>query len=474
MQLRVDVELSDKQKAVLGVLSPGFGGTVLPTYIKRYLENGLGGLTLFSSNTPDLETTAKLVSEIRSINPDCVISIDEESGDVTRIWAKSGSPFPSPYILGKIDDVELTEVVYKQLGAHLALADIDVTFGPVLDLVISEDNPIVGVRSFGSNHRDVSKHGDAAVRGLAKAGIASSPKHFPGHGKTSADSHHDLPTILVSLAEMLMEDIAPFASAIEAGAQAIMVGHLVVPEVDSEAASLSRIWCEEIIRNQLAFDGVIVTDALDMGALGGLDAIHESALKAIRAGANLLCLSGISDQSKILANILDYSEQHLTSADLAKIHFSKEKLKTLRRNRDLEIGIERLPIQSLENGFEFSGNLKIKGGSIAVLSLEASPTIASGHIAWGLEASLQALGFEAGEFDVAQNKIVQFRDAWRDPVILDRLLMIKQTSPNAIYVDFGWPTRDFEAKNLIRAFGATRAHSDAVANMLLEAGQSKA
>lgn len=461
------MKVTEKQRAILGVLSPGFGGTELPDYIKEYLASGLGAVTLFGSNTPDLETTKSLVRQIREINPECLISIDEESGDVTRIWAKSGSPFPAPYLLGKINDVALTEDVYEQLGAHLALADIDITFGPVLDLVISEDNPIVGVRSFGSNHAIVSKHATASVRGLSNAGISSCIKHFPGHGKTSADSHHDLPTISAPLREMLKEDIAPFVAAIEAGAQAVMVGHLVVSEVDSEPASLSRIWCEEILRKQLGFEGVIVTDALDMGALGGLDSIAQSSLKAVRAGANLLCLSGIADQSVILESILKLAETSLTASDLAKLTSSKQKLKKLLRNHQVEIGIASLSPERFQAGLEVNGKLKLREGSVAVLSLEASPTIASGHISWGLENSFQNLGLDVGQFDTAENKIVQFRDAWRDPVILDRLQMIKQANPNALYVDFGWPTRSFEAKNIVRAFGATRAHSDSVASLLL-------
>lgn len=461
------MKLSLKQKAMLGVLSPGFGGTTLPTYIKKYLENGLGAITLFGSNTPDLETTARLVAEIRKINPDCVISIDEESGDVTRMWAKTGSPFPSPFLLGRIDDATLTESVFRQLGAYLALADIDVTFGPVLDLVVSADNPIVGVRSFGLQSELVVRHGEAAVRGLGFAGVSATPKHFPGHGKTSDDSHHELPTVNASLAELMKDDIAPFVATIKTGAKAIMVGHLLVPKVDDQAASLSSVWCQDVLRGKLNFQGVIVTDALDMGALGGVAAIDFSSIKALRAGANLLCLSGLDDQSKIIERILDLAESELTDSDLEKIEYSKRKIATLRRATTAEIGLEPLPNTLYKNGFETQGNLALKPGSIAVLSLEASPTIASGHIAWGLETSFNSLGYDHGEFDTAENKIVQFRDAWRDPVIFDRLMMVKQANPSAIFVDFGWPTYAFEAKNLIRAFGATRAHTDAVADLLL-------
>lgn len=452
---------------MLGVLSPGFGGTTVPTYIKRYLENGLGAITLFGSNTPDLETTVRLVSEIRKINPNCVISIDEESGDVTRIWAKTGSPFPSPFLLGRIDDPALTESVFRQLGAYLALADIDVTFGPVFDLVVSADNPIVGVRSFGLESERVLRHGEAAVRGLGLSGVSATPKHFPGHGKTSDDSHHDLPTVKASLAELMKDDIKPFTAAIKAGAKAVMVGHLLIPKVDDKAASLSSVWCQDVLREKLNFQGAIVTDALDMGALGGVDAIDVSSIQALRAGANLLCLSGLADQSKIIERILALAETELTDSDLEKIEFSKLKISSLRRESTVEIGLEPISNFLYKQGFATEGNLVIKPGSIAVLSLEASPTIASGHISWGLEPSFQSLGYDHGEFDTAENKIVQFRDAWRDPVIFDRLMMVKQANPSAIFVDFGWPTYAFESKNLIRAFGATRAHSDAVADLLL-------
>jgi beta-N-acetylhexosaminidase len=461
------LKLSYKQREILGVLSPGFGGTEIPQYIRGYLEQGLGGITLFGSNTPDLESTAALIAQIRAINPDCIISIDEESGDVTRLWAKSGSPFPSPYVLGRVSDATFTESVFQQLGANLAQLDIDLTFAPVLDLAISKDNPIVGVRSFGSNPELVSIEGAAAVRGLAKAGVSTAPKHFPGHGKTSADSHLDLPKIEASLQELMNDDLLPFVAAIEEGAPAIMIGHLLIPSVDSKPASLSSVWIDDILRNKLNFHGVVVTDALDMGALGGLENIHRSSIDAIRAGANLLCLSGIADQSKILTNILHLAESELTDEDLNKISRSKQMIRSLRRNPSAISYVEDLDTSRIAEGFEVIGNPRLESGSTAVLSLGAAPTIASGSISWGLEASLASRGHSITEFDTAKNQIVQFRDAWRDEKVLDRLLMLRTNHPDAIFVDFGWPTSVFTANNLIRTFGATRAHADAVAQFLL-------
>lgn len=461
--------LTHKQREILAVLSPGFGGTELPDYIRDYLEQGLGGLTLFASNTPDPISAANLVKEIRSINPNCIISIDEEGGDVTRLWAKSGSPFPTPYVLGRVSDVAFTEAVYNQLGSHLAHLDIDLTFGPVLDLAISKKNPIIGVRSFGANPVLVSRHGVAAIRGLAKAGVSMAPKHFPGHGQTAADSHLGLPTITGSLQDFMNEDLVPFVAAIQEGASAIMMGHLLIPKVDNQPASLSHVWMNDILRGQLGFDGVIVTDALDMGAIGGLERIDTSAISAIRAGANLLCLSGIHDQSKLLAEILALAETELTSQDLEKISISKQMMKGLRKSGSLASEPEQISTARIVSGFEMFGNQKLDSGTTAVLSLGAEPTIAAGSVAWGLESSLTSLGRTITEFDTARNLIVQFRDAWRDEKVLDRLFMLRTTHPEAIFVDFGWPTETFVADNLIRTFGATRAHADAVAEYLLGA-----
>jgi beta-N-acetylhexosaminidase len=461
------LKLTEKQLAILGVLSPGFGGTTVPGYIKNYLEQGLGAITLFGSNTPDLNSTAALVREIRALNPDCIISIDEECGDVTRLWAKSGSPFPSPYIMGRLADEIFTEAVFQNLGANLSALDIDLTFGPVLDLSLSSDNPIVGVRSFGEKTELVTQQARASVRGLAKSGIAMAPKHFPGHGKTSADSHQSLPTISVTFENLLNEDMQPFVSAINEGVPAIMMGHLLVTAVDSKPASLSSIWINDILRKKLKFDGVVVTDALDMGALGGLENIHVSAIAALRAGANLLCLSGIEDQSKILADILTYAEAELNPDDLITISHSGQKLKSLRRNLNTSSVAKSLDTNIISKAFEIHGNLKLQNGSTAVLTLGAEPTIASGAISWGIEESLISSGVTSGEFDTAKNQIVQFRDAWRDPKVFDRLVMLRTNHPKAIYIDFGWPSTSFSADNLIRTFGATRAHADAVTSYLL-------
>lgn len=453
--------------AILKVLSPGFGGTNLPDYIKSALHNGLGAITLFGSNTPDLETTARVITEIREYNPDCLISIDEESGDVTRIWAQIGSPFPSPYLLGRVDDVSLTEEVFFSLGTHLSEVGVNLTFGPVLDLVVQEKNPIIGVRSFGADSALVSRHGLAAIKGLERSGIKACPKHFPGHGNTIADSHHGLPKIDSLFNDLKEKDLVPFISAIKQNVSAIMVGHLVVEDFDTLPASLSPKWNRKYLRSELNFDGLIVTDALDMGALGGLPDIARSAKSAVLGGADLLCLSGIGDQSHILEKIQHEFSQHYDDALVSQIEESAIRISNLASSGQRVTSQITFSQNQIEAGFEKNGTLKIDQSSVAVLSLEADPTVAAGKITWGLESALLELGCQIKEFDLAKTQVIQFRDAWRDPVILGRLEMLKREHPDAIFVDLGWPTRDFGASNLLRTFGASQVHSSAAAQVLL-------
>lgn len=458
--------MRDSNSLVLKFLSPGFAGTTVPDYIKQALEQGLAGVTLFGSNTLDFDSTRSLIESIRKYNPDCIISIDEESGDVTRLFAEHGSPFPAPYLLGRIDDVELTEKVFESLGSFLAELDIDLTFAPVLDLIVQRENPIVGLRSFGSDPDLVARHGRAAIRGLAKAGVNSCPKHFPGHGNTLADSHHTLPQIGGDFEALAKSDLVPFEEAINSGVKAIMVGHLVLKSIDSKPASLSQTWIVEILQEKLGFKGSVVTDALDMGALGGLSKIGVSAREAIRSGAHLLCLSGISDQREILKNILEQSKE-IKTEDLERMSLEAQKRNyALRRMQVPAVGHSVFPNDRLIGGLYSKGELAIDKSSVALLTLEADPTVAAGKITWGLDKALLESGYVLKPFDLAKTQIIQFRDAWRDGTIRGRLDMLLREHPNAIFVDFGWPTEDFNPSNLIRTFGASKAHSNAAIQVL--------
>src|SRR5438552_3144995 len=204
------------------VIRPGFVGVRPPDWLRRWLADGLGGVVLFARNIVDGRQVAALTAELRAERSDLIVAIDEEAGDVTRLYAHTGSPWPGNLALGEIDDLALTENVALQLGYELAACGITFDYAPDADVNSDQNNPVIGSRSFGAGPDLVARHTAAWVRGLQKAGVAACAKHFPGHGNTSVDSHLDLPVIKASRAELDLVELVPFRSAIEAGVQAIM------------------------------------------------------------------------------------------------------------------------------------------------------------------------------------------------------------------------------------------------------------
>ena len=261
------------------------------------LSRGLAGVTLFGLNVDSPEQLAVLTAMLRAAGAEPVIAIDEEGGDVTRIAHHRGSPYPGNAALGAIDDVGLTEAVYAALGADLADLGVSLDLAPAVDVNTAADNPVIGTRSFGSDTALVARHAAAAVTGLQSAGVAACAKHFPGHGSTQLDSHHELATVDASLGLLAERDLPPFAAAIAAGVRAIMPGHLRVPELTGDLpASLSPAALTGLLRGDLGFTGVIVSDGLEMRAVSDVYGIPEAAVLAVLAGTDLLCLGRDQDQ----------------------------------------------------------------------------------------------------------------------------------------------------------------------------------
>ena len=276
------------------VLQPGFVGTARPPeWVRRWLAEGLGGVVLFARNVVDPEQVATLTAALRAERPDVLVAIDEEGGDVTRIESRRGSSRPGNLALGAIDDPELTESVARDLGAELAAAGITLNYAPDADVNANPDNPVIGVRAFGADPDLVARHTAAWVRGLQSAGVAACAKHFPGHGDTSVDSHLDIPRITASLDRLDACELAPFRAAIRAGVQAVMTGHLLVPELDPHwPATLSRRVLTGLLREELGFAGVVVTDGIEMRAVAERYGFAAAAVRALAAGADAICVGG--------------------------------------------------------------------------------------------------------------------------------------------------------------------------------------
>ncbi|MFD0884768.1 glycoside hydrolase family 3 N-terminal domain-containing protein, partial [Streptosporangium algeriense] len=247
------------------VVLPGFEGKSPPDWVRRRLSEGLTGVVLFSRNIATPSQVADLTAVLRAENPQVLVGIDEESGEVTRLEAAAGSTRPGNFALGVVDDVVLTEELAADLGRDLALTGVNLNFAPSADVNSNPDNPVIGLRSFGADPDLVSRHTAAWIRGLQSAGVAACAKHFPGHGATAVDSHNDLPTVSYSAEELAATTLPPYRTAIEAGVRAVMTGHLLVPAYDAEfPATLSHRLLVGLLREELGFDGLIVTDAVEM------------------------------------------------------------------------------------------------------------------------------------------------------------------------------------------------------------------
>ncbi|MEV4103892.1 glycoside hydrolase family 3 N-terminal domain-containing protein [Nonomuraea sp. NPDC049649] len=272
------------------VLLPGFAGHTPPEWLRRRLGDGLAGVVLFSRNIADPEQVARLTGALRAENPHALVGTDEETGEVTRLEVGTGSSRPGGYALGVVDDPALTETLARDLGQDLAAAGIGIDFAPSADVNSNPDNPVIGLRSFGADPELVARHTRAFVRGLQSAGVAACAKHFPGHGDTSVDSHHRVPVVADRDIEQALR---PFRAAIAEGVRAVMTGHLLVPSYDPHLpATLSPKVLTGLLREELGFDGVIVTDGIEMTAVSGPYGIGGAAARAIAAGADAICVGG--------------------------------------------------------------------------------------------------------------------------------------------------------------------------------------
>ncbi|MFD4877344.1 glycoside hydrolase family 3 protein [Streptomyces sp. NPDC058420] len=277
----------------LTVLQPGFPGTTAPDWLLRRLGEGLASVGLFGRNIASPEQLSSLTAQLRSERDDVLVAIDEEGGDVTRLEARTGSSFPGNHALGAVDDVDLTRAVAHELGRRLAECGVNLNWAPSADVNSNPSNPVIGVRSFGADPELVARHTAAYVTGLQAAGVAACTKHFPGHGDTAVDSHHALPRIDADLSVLEQRELLPFRAAIAAGSRAVMSAHILVPTLDPDhPATLSLRILNDLLRGRLGYDGLIVTDGMEMQAIAATYGIERGSVLAIAAGADAICVGG--------------------------------------------------------------------------------------------------------------------------------------------------------------------------------------
>jgi beta-N-acetylhexosaminidase len=250
------------------------------------------GVVLFSSNIKSREQVAGLCRDLQAEAkklglPPLLIAVDQEGGTVSRLSAEFVT-VPSPMAQAATGDTKATERCAVISGRQLRAVGITMNFAPALDINSQPRNPVIRTRSFGDDPKLVSVHGLAALKGYEKAGVIATAKHFPGHGDTSVDSHLGLPVVTHKRKHLERNELMPFSAAIRAGIAAIMTAHIIYSVIDDAPATLSRPMLRDLLRRELGFDGVIVTDAMDMGAIVDGYGRGPAAVRAKQAGADLL------------------------------------------------------------------------------------------------------------------------------------------------------------------------------------------
>ena len=270
-----------------------------------------GGFILFSDNIKSYEQTKKLIEDINNTSDiPMFISIDQEGGRVLRIKKLSDAKvtnIPSMYHLGLTKDTKLSYEVGKVVGEELRVFGINMNFAPVLDIYSNKENTVIGDRSFGTTSDLVSKMALSFAEGQESTGIISVYKHFPGHGNTSEDSHYTLPVITKTKEELMNLELKPFIEAIHNGADVIMIGHLAVPSItkDDTPASLSKEIITDLLKNELGYNGLVITDALNMDALTNEYTEEEIYVNAINAGVDILLMPDFDNETiEIITNAI--------------------------------------------------------------------------------------------------------------------------------------------------------------------------
>jgi beta-N-acetylhexosaminidase len=488
------------RRLILQTLLPSFGGRTesgagigagrldaealnAPQWAVDLVAEGLAGYCLFGYNIESPEQLARLTAQLRAARADVLLSLDEEGGDVTRLYHRSGSPYPGNAALGVVGDFGLTSRIYQAIGQDLRAAGINLNLAPTVDVNVATDNPVIGTRSFGALPTQVAAHTAAAVVGLQSTGVAACAKHFPGHGATVSDSHLDLPTVDVSEQVLRERELPPFATAIAAGVKSIMTAHIRVPVLTGDQpATFSRRVLHDLLRAEFGFTGVIVTDALEMaGAAHAAGGIERAAVLALNAGSDLLCIGADVDLDLIERVVAEIA------AAVGRGELALDRLAgAAERNAQLAAWTQGAFPTEIEPDLGYAAAaraIRVEGSlegvaNPLVVQLVAGYSIAEGPVPWGLGPHLAAT--EQLTTDAAGTSATELiAKAGDRPIVIvgrhihrteaaRRLTEAVAAAHPTVVVEMGWPAgwRPAEAMAFMNTFGASRANGHAAAAAL--------
>lgn len=466
-------------------LLPGFIGAEPPDWILRRAAR-LGGVCLYARNVTSPSQLRALTTLLHAENPQLVIAIDEEGGDVTRLEAATGSSYPGNLALGAVDDIALTRAVARSMGADLAEVGIDLDLAPVADVNSNPINPVIGVRAFGAQAGPVSRQTAAWVSGLQEAGVAACVKHFPGHGDTSVDSHLALP--VVNEDPHASGALEPFRAAIATGVRAVMSAHIVIPSIDDVPATVSARVMTGLLRGELGFEGLVVSDGLEMRAIADGVGIAEGAVLALAAGCDLLCIGGglagedIADELRD-AIVAAVRAGRLSEGRLAEAAARVDGLAEWRSSQHSKVARDPgIGLTAARRAVRAEGPVRIDHNPV-VVQLRSTPSQAAGVVPWGVADPLTQLGAHvtAIELDAPPANMARILDEaagrslalvvknlHRQPWMAALTEAMLEQRPDAILIEMGLPAcRPAGAAAYIATHGAARVCGLAAAEVLL-------
>ncbi|NRQ37069.1 glycoside hydrolase family 3 protein [Nonomuraea sp. NN258] len=497
------------------VLFPALGRSVVPRWIERPVAAGLGGFVLFGKDIVDQEQLRGLTAGLRALNPALHLAIDEEGGDVTRLEATGAISTPGNLALGHIDDLEATRACAHQIGLALRSAGVTWDLAPAVDTAVNPFSPN-GVRCFSGDRAHVARHAAAWIEGLQAAGVSACAKHFPGHGRSGTDAHLGTPDLDLTRDELVEHYLDPFRAAIAAGVDSIMVSHPRVSALDELPASISAPVITGLLRDELGFDGVVITDALEMRGVADVAPLARAAVLALRAGADALCLGAwafgedVGTAARAIVEAvrsgdlpverLEQAADRLRRMGARSGHAAPADGPSGGSSRGSSGGSHGGPDGGSDSGLgprlarravRVTGDPVLHGDAALVVRLEPVASPASGGGPGNVETLLTASGravervsvaadtyngpgivhaaiseFRA-EYGAAGDVVILVRSPhrfdWQAP-ILDRILA---TTPDVVVLDMGFPHRDFSgARAWVRTFGASRVCAEAAVEVL--------
>jgi beta-N-acetylhexosaminidase len=289
--------MGDIERAAAKMFCVGFDGTTVTPTIRRLIERGVSGVILFGRNVQSAQQVAELNAELKAVaaGRPLLVCVDQEGGRVMRL-REGFTPIPAMRAVGQAGDPALAREIGRILGRELRAVNIDVDFAPVLDVDTNPDNPVIAHRSLGRDPQLVARIGCEIIAGIQGEGVAACGKHFPGHGDTSQDSHLHLPRLPHSMDRLGRVELPPFEAAVRAGVSMIMTAHVIFEPLDSKyPATMSRPVLHGLLRERLGFNGVVITDGLEMKAIAANFSTDELVTRGVNAGIDLFAPCEESD-----------------------------------------------------------------------------------------------------------------------------------------------------------------------------------